>query len=248
MEGNRCRLKSWKSIGQLAAGIAMEESTLQRSLSATPPLLLEDAFWASRTMSAWATVSWWSLLTRSLPGAGTLPRPLTQAVDLAVSPTKSTQPAYLRVIRGRGTSGEYRAIDEQFAFGNDEMQSVDLNRALESTLTVCRNEWKYVAEVVTDLDPELPLACCLPGACNQVFLNLIINAAHAIADKPGENVAARKRSRSPRVLMESGSKCGCPTRGRDPDEYRGKVFDPFFTTKEVGRGTGQGLAIAASSY
>ena len=64
--------------------------------------------------------------------------------------------------------------------GTDEKTAVDLNRAIESTLTVASNEWKYVAEVETDFAPDLPLVPCLAGEINQVFLNLIVNAAHAI--------------------------------------------------------------------
>ena len=84
-----------------------------------------------------------------------------------------------------------RAMKEFSHPGNEEMEAVDLNKALESTLTVCRNEWKYVADVVMDFDPDLPPVDCLPGECNQVFLNLIINAAHAIADKRDGNVVKK---------------------------------------------------------
>jgi nitrogen-specific signal transduction histidine kinase len=76
-----------------------------------------------------------------------------------------------------------RSMKEFSHPGGREMQPIDLNKALESTLTVSRNEWKYVAEAVRDFDPALPPVTCLPGECNQVFLNLIINAAHAIAEK-----------------------------------------------------------------
>ena len=68
--------------------------------------------------------------------------------------------------------------------GSEDKMAVDLNRAIENTITVARNEWKYVADVVSDLDASLPHVPCLPGELNQVFLNLIVNAAHAI----GENL------------------------------------------------------------
>jgi signal transduction histidine kinase len=129
--------------------------------------------------------------------------------------------------------------------GGETKQAVDLNRALESTLTVCRNEWKYVAEAVTDFDPDLPLVTCLPGECNQVFLNLIINAAHAIGDKlagrpddKGAITIATRRDgdRAEIRIIDTGTGI--------PEKHHARIFDPFFTTKEVGRGTGQGLAIA----
>src|SRR5207237_2160045 len=70
--------------------------------------------------------------------------------------------------------------------GTNEKSQVNLNHAIESTLTVCHNEWKYVAEVVTHLDPDLPLVLCLPGEINQTVLNIVVNAAHAIADLVGD--------------------------------------------------------------
>ncbi len=129
--------------------------------------------------------------------------------------------------------------------GSEEMQAVDLNSALESTLTVSRNEWKYVADVVTDFAPDLPLVTCMPADCNQVFLNLIVNAAHAIADKVGSHEAGKG------TISVRTRRCGDDveiqvedTGTGIPETVRSRIFDPFFTTKEVGRGTGQGLAIA----
>jgi len=101
----------------------------------------------------------------------------------------------------------------------------------------------YVANVKTDFDP-LPLVPCRAGDINQVFLNIIVNAAHAIQDIVGNSgdkgtitVATRKGS-SHVAIMISDTGNGISANNRD------KIFDPFFTTKEVGRGTGQGLAIA----
>jgi signal transduction histidine kinase len=129
--------------------------------------------------------------------------------------------------------------------GTEEKTPVDLNKALETTLTVARNEWKYVAQIETDLDPNLPLVPCLPGEFNQVILNLIVNAAHAIASVAGAEGTKKG------LITASTRVCGewAEIRIRDtgcgiPEEIRHKVFDPFFTTKPVGKGTGQGLAIA----
>ena len=140
-----------------------------------------------------------------------------------------------------------RSMKEFSHPGTDEMQPVDLNKALECTLTVCRNEWKYVADVVTDLDPHLPPVHCMPGACNQVFLNLIINAAHAIADKQGNDSTKKGTiTVSTRTDGDWVEVRVADTGTGIAEEHRTKVFDPFFTTKKVGRGTGQGLAIAHS--
>lgn len=127
--------------------------------------------------------------------------------------------------------------------GGEEKTAVDINKAVETTILVARNEWKYVAEVVTDLDPDLPPVHCLPGDFNQVILNVLINAAHAVgdvvrdtADKGRITITTRREGDQVRLsIADSGT--GIPEADRE------KIFDPFFTTKEVGRGTGQGLAI-----
>ena len=119
----------------------------------------------------------------------------------------------------------------------------DLNRAVESTITVARNEWKYVSEVVTKFDDQLPAVVCYPGDINQVVLNLLVNAAHAIKErvKDGEKGQITVRTRMLGELVEiSVSDTGSGI----PEAIRNRVFEPFFTTKEVGKGTGQGLALA----
>jgi signal transduction histidine kinase len=124
-------------------------------------------------------------------------------------------------------------------------QPVDLNHAIEGAITLCRNEWKYLADVVTDFDADLPPVCCLPSDINRVVLNLMVNAAHAIA-KASHNGADGKR----RITVRTRRDGPCAEIHVDdtgtgiPAEIRDCVFDPFFTTKDVGQGTGQGLAIA----
>lgn len=130
--------------------------------------------------------------------------------------------------------------------GSNDKVATDLNHALESTITVCRNEWKYVAEMITDFDPDLPLVPCFSDQLNQVVLNLIINSSHAIQDHNKANAQnalgritiATRRDGPWAEIQISDSGCGIP------EEIQQRIFDPFFTTKEVGKGTGQGLAIA----
>ena len=131
--------------------------------------------------------------------------------------------------------------------GTEEKTAIDINSAIRSTATVSRNEWKYVAELELDLDDAIPVVPCFPGDFNQVILNLIVNAAHAIEDKLGGASSARGiiaiRTRCENnmlVISISDSGKGIPL------DARSKIFDPFFTTKEVGKGTGQGLAICHS--
>ncbi|RMH17178.1 MAG: hybrid sensor histidine kinase/response regulator [Gemmatimonadetes bacterium] len=138
-----------------------------------------------------------------------------------------------------------RAMKEFAHPDQREKSETDLNHAIENALTVARNEYKYVAEISTDFG-ELPLVPCYPGDVNQVLLNLIVNAAHAIGDKVGDSgekgtISIRTRCEDDDVVI-SVSDTGCGI----PEDIRQKIFDPFFTTKEVGRGTGQGLAIARS--
>lgn len=125
--------------------------------------------------------------------------------------------------------------------GTREKNPTDLNRALESTITVCRNEWKHVAEMETDFDPALPPVRCLAGEMNQVFLNLIINAAHAI-EEPG-NDGMGEITVSTRKVGELAEIRIADTGGGIPEQVRTRIFEPFFTTKDVGKGTGQGLSV-----
>jgi signal transduction histidine kinase len=124
-----------------------------------------------------------------------------------------------------------------------EQAPVDLNAALGNTLIVAANEYKYVADVETDLG-DLPTVVCNGGDINQVFLNLIVNAGHAIAERVGDSgergtITVRTRVDGEHALVSiADTGCGIP------DEIADRVFDPFFTTKEEGRGTGQGLAIS----
>ncbi|OAN46675.1 hypothetical protein A6A04_06110 [Paramagnetospirillum marisnigri] len=125
--------------------------------------------------------------------------------------------------------------------GTSQKSAVDINRALDSTLVVSRNSWKHSASVETRFDPALPLVNCHPGEMNQVFLNLIVNAAHAIeaSDKPLPGTIVVETAARGDVVEISIADSGTGI----ADDIKDRIFDPFFTTKEVGKGTGQGLAI-----
>ncbi len=137
-----------------------------------------------------------------------------------------------------------RALKEFAHPEGREMAAADLNQALMSTMTIARNELKYVADLETHFE-DIPLVECNVSDLNQVFLNLLVNAAHAIADAVKEGEKGRitiRTSAEDGMVRISISDTGTGI----PEEIRAKIFDPFFTTKEVGRGTGQGLAIARS--
>ena len=124
-----------------------------------------------------------------------------------------------------------------------EMAGVCLNQAIQSTLTIARNEWKDVADLEADYG-ELPLVTCHGGQINQAILNIVINAAHAMSSVPRETrhkLVVSTRLEGEAVAISIGD-----SGGGIPDHVRDRMFDPFFTTKPVGKGTGQGLAIARS--
>ena len=131
--------------------------------------------------------------------------------------------------------------------GESSATGFDLNEAIQSTLNVSKNEWKYVASLELNLEKDLPLCHGYPSKLNQALLNLIINAAHAIRSRLDSekslqgkiNVSTHDREDCILVIIGDNG-CGIP------EDQLQKVFDPFFTTKPVGKGTGQGLSIAHS--
>jgi signal transduction histidine kinase len=134
---------------------------------------------------------------------------------------------------------------KDFSHPGVEKVPLDINHAIESTLTVARNTWKYVAVVQTRFEPKLPLVPCLPGEFNQVILNLVVNAAQAIGESlRGLNGATGTITISTALVGNRVEIRVQDTGGGIPEGIRDRVFDPFFTTKPVGKGTGQGLAIA----
>lgn len=135
-----------------------------------------------------------------------------------------------------------------FSHVDDRSKSLaDINKAMESTIVILRNELKYVAEVKTDFDPDLPMVMCSMDEISQVCMNLLINAAHSIADviEKGTDqrgvITVTTSSKGGRVIISISD-----TGAGIADDVRKKIFEPFFTTKESGKGTGQGLAFARS--
>lgn len=236
-----------EAIGQLAAGIAHEINTPTQYIGDNIRFLEESFGHLHRLVQDYEEI-------REAMHAGTpLDEPLAKLdrdrEQMQLSYLLEEIPSALRESR-EGLERVTRIVRAMKDFshpGTAQKTPTNLNRAIESTLTVSRNEWKYVADAVTELDPELPLVPCLPGEFNQVILNLVVNAAHAIADvspagsrqKGRITVGTRQRGDWVEIrVQDTGT--GIPRPARD------HVFEPFFTTKPVGKGTGQGLAIARS--
>ncbi len=234
-----------ESIGQLAAGIAHEINTPIQFVSDNTRFL-EEAFGDLL-----------GLLSKFEGGvealvAGGEPQAITEALKTAAAGAdldylKGEVPAAIeQSLEGLNRVAKIvRAMKDFSHPGTEDKVAVDLNRALEGTITVSRNEWKYVAEIITDLDPALPLVHCLPHELNQVFLNIIVNAAQAIREVVNGNPEEKKTITVSTRRDEDWAEIRIRDTGPGiPGAIRHKIFDPFFTTKEVGKGTGQGLAIS----
>ncbi len=234
-----------ESVGQLAAGIAHEINTPTQFVSDNTRFL-QSAFPKLKDFLA----RYRQLLDAGR--AGPVPPVLLDDLQAAASTAKldyllEQMPAALSdSLEGLERIAKIVRAMKDFAHpGQQSMSPADLNAAIESTVTVARSEWKYVAEMVLDLDPALPRVPCMLGDFNQVILNIVVNAAHAIADMVGDGsrrkgtITVTTRQNDGHVEVRIGD-----TGTGIPEEYRDKIFDHFFTTKEVGKGTGQGLAIA----
>jgi len=132
--------------------------------------------------------------------------------------------------------------------GSAEKSPTNINKAIETSVAVARNEWKYVAELILDLDSQLPLVPCLVGEFNQVILNLVVNAAQAIGevvknhpDTKGTITIRTRRDGDDVEVRVTDTGAGIPV------SVRPRIFEPFFTTKPVGEGTGQGLSFVYST-
>ena len=217
-----------ESIGRLAAGVAHEINTPIQYLSDSVSFIREGVQELLEYIDA---------LRASMPQP---PAADENVEDLR----KEMPPALTLVADGLSRIAEIVRSMKDFAHADqNEMAPVDLNRAIASTLVIARSEYKPVAEVETEFG-QMPPVTCHAGQINQVVLNLVVNAAHAIADKVQRTGAVGKITVSTHVENEHVVIAIGDTGGGIPDEIRARIFDPFFTTKEVGRGTGQGLSIA----
>lgn len=236
-----------EAIGQLAAGIAHEVNTPAQYVTDNVTFL-QRAF-----ERVWGLLGAQAQVVEAARRGDVTPQLLESVAELH----KKSKLDYLREqvpraiqqsLEGLGqVSSIVKAMKEFSHPSGAQRQPFDIHDVIESTTLVAKNEWKYVAELRLDFDWSLPPVLLLRNEFSQVILNLIVNAAHAIADSlpPGSSdkgeIAISTRARGASVEVRVAD-----TGTGIPEELRSRVFEPFFTTKEVGRGTGQGLAIAYS--
>ena len=247
LEAQLRQAQKLESIGQLAAGIAHEINTPTQYLGDNTRFLADIFEDLSELLAICETVSR-KVADDAEVGAELLRlAEVVEEADIAYA-LEEVPKAISQSMEGvQQVARIVRSMKEFSHPGSDEPQAIDLNRSIESTLTVSRNEWKYVADVVADLDPNLPMVLCMPGDINQVLLNLIVNAAHAISDRKDRSSGTKGMIRiATRQFAGYVEVCVGDTGTGIPEHVQPRIFDPFFTTKEVGRGTGQGLAIAHS--
>ncbi len=232
-----------ESIGRLAAGIAHEINTPTQFITDNTRFLTE-------AFQQFAVVLNQVRAGSGSVGAGAEPKPgvpVLSAEAMAELDYLLTEVPRALQQNLDGLTRVARIVQslKEFSHPNSpDKAAVDLNRAIETAIAVCRHEWKYVADVVTELDGNLPPVPCVLDEFNQVMLNLLVNAAHTV----GEALKARQEQRGTitvrtRVEGDAAVIEVADTGMGIPPEVGARVFEPFFTTKEVGKGTGQGLSL-----
>jgi two-component system, NtrC family, sensor kinase len=240
LESELRQAQKMEGIGQLAAGIAHEINTPTQFVTDNLTFL-EDAW--TETLELLETCR---QTVRELgPDRAARLEEAEKRCDYAFLREEVPHAIEQSLEGARRITTIVRAMKEFSHPDHPEKTEVDLNKGIASTITIARNEWKYSAEVITDFDASLPAVVGYPGDINQVVLNLIVNAAHAIRDKVGHDGKGQITVRTRRQgdfaeIAVSDTGVGIPA------EIQGRIFEPFFTTREVGLGTGQGLALAHS--
>jgi two-component system NtrC family sensor kinase len=242
LEGQRAQAQKLESIGQLAAGVAHEINTPIQYIGDNLRFIQESYSTLSGALSAYRKMG-----SEMDPAAMSALEAVSNDPAIDFEFLEREMPCAIeQALEGVQHVAEIvRAMKEFSHPGPVEMCAADLNHLIQTTVVVSRNQWKYVADLNTDLDPGLPFVACLAGELSQVFLNLIVNAADAIGD-------ARKLKPGTKGVIAITTRCvdgQAEVRVSDtgtgiPPEIRSKIFDPFFTTKDIGRGSGQGLALA----
>ena len=234
-----------ESIGQLASGVAHEINTPAQYVGDNLEFLRdatqEQGLFLEKCVTFLNALSEDAVDERALGEIKTLKQDIDLDFLVAEIPSaiESSRDGIQQI------SSIVRSMKDFSHPGAKDKQLVDVNRAIDATVTVAKNEWKYVARIETDLDVELPQIKAHAIEIKQVLLNIIVNAAHAIEKRQNDGslealgtIRITTSSNGDRVTVRiRDNGCGIP------QDVIDRVYDPFFTTKEVGKGTGQGLSI-----
>ncbi len=247
LEGQLIQSQKLESLGQLAAGIAHEINTPIQFIGDNTRFLGV----AFERLNAVIEKSQ-SLMKELTEGSGHLGEVIVEMEDAVKKAkiqymTEEIPSAIQETLGGVDQVASIVRAMKQFSHPGAKHKTLsNLNESVNSTINVARNEWKYRADLETDLAEDMPPVPCNQSEINQVLLNMIVNSTHAIEEKyNGSNqkgkIIIRTRVNGPWAEIHvSDDGAGIP------EKVKTKIFDPFFTTKEVGKGSGQGLSLAYS--
>ena len=244
LESQLALAQKMESVGQLAAGIAHEINTPIQYVGDNAKFL-KDAFGDLETL-----LELHENLSHEVESNGEylalveMIRTKVQAADLDFVREEVPQAIEQAISGAERVASIVRAMKEFSHPGVSQRTAFDVNQSIQSTITVSSNEWKYFATVETDFQDSLPNAIGYPGDLNQAFLNMIVNAAHAIEKRQESEKSHVGLIKVSSRSIDNWIEISISDNGTGiPKDDQGRIFDPFFTTKPVGKGTGQGLSI-----
>jgi signal transduction histidine kinase len=232
-----------ESVGRIAAGVAHEINTSVQFISDSVRFVRHALKDVPTALADYRALAAGVLSGKDVTAAARRAGDTDEAADVDYF-LKNAPDALDRALDGLNRVGSIVKSMTEFAHPDARvMADVDINRAIKTTLNMARNEYKSVAEIETDFS-DLPPVRCHAGDFNQVVLNLLLNAAHAIGDAVEGTSAKGKITVRTRAISDYVEVSITDTGDGIPESVRGRIFEPFVTTKEVGRGTGQGLALS----
>jgi signal transduction histidine kinase/DNA-binding NarL/FixJ family response regulator len=244
-ESQALQTQKLEAVGQLAAGVAHEINTpmqyigdnldyLGKALAALEPTidaLTQLSSAGSNAESERAAIMNVRAAAEELKG-----RKLLDNLMEAITDSRGGVQHVTKIVR---------AMKEFAHPGQEDKIIVDINKALDSTIAVSTNEWKYIADIETSYDESDPKVTAFAVELNQVFLNILVNAAHAVGEATDEGARGKGKITVSTESLHDSVRIAITDSGTGiPNHVKARIFDPFFTTKEVGKGTGQGLSIA----